>query len=113
VSDTLLRQRVLYKWRLELEHNLKARNGGRGLSDASVKSSVNSFYNRHGDHHEQTLTLATIRFVDQFTFSSIFFGDTFSPANLHKHQRESPKWIGKGLSLFLDDLRTVTGATSF
>jgi len=29
---------VVYKWRLEQEHNMKATNGGRGMSDLAVKS---------------------------------------------------------------------------
>jgi len=39
-SDALSQYHVVYKWRLEQEHNMKARNGGRGMSDAAVKSSV-------------------------------------------------------------------------
>ena len=39
-SDTLSQYHVVYKWRLEQEHNMKAHNGGRGMSDAAVKSSV-------------------------------------------------------------------------
>jgi D-glycerate 3-kinase len=31
---------IVYKWRLEQEHNMKARNGGQGLTDAAVKSFV-------------------------------------------------------------------------
>jgi len=68
---------------------MKAHNGGRGMSDASVKS-----------------------FVDRYIPGYVFYGDSFSPTTLHK-QLEGPKWIGKGLTLFLDDSRTVTGATSF
>jgi len=89
VSDTLSQYHVVYKWRLEQEHSMKAHNGGRGMSDASVKS-----------------------FVDRYIPGYIFYGDSCSPSTLHE-QPEGPKWIGKGLTLFLDESRTVIKATSF
>jgi len=69
---------------------MKARNGGRGMSDAGVKS-----------------------FVDRYIPGYVFFGDSLSPAAFHGHVLEGLKWLGKGLTLFLDESRTVTGTTSF
>lgn len=28
---------LIYKWRLQQEHNMKAKNGGRGMTDEEVK----------------------------------------------------------------------------
>jgi len=85
-SDTLSQYHVVYKWRLEQEHYMKAHNGGRGMSDAGVKS-----------------------FVDRYIPGYIFFGDSCSPGT----PLAGPGWTGKGLTLFLDQSRTVTGTTSF
>ncbi|KAF7315138.1 hypothetical protein MIND_00028100 [Mycena indigotica] len=43
---------VVYKWRLQQEHHMKARNGGRGMDDAAVKA-----------------------FVDRYIPGYVFFGD--------------------------------------
>jgi len=32
--------KIIYKWRLQQEHDMKARNGGRGMTDEQVKGSV-------------------------------------------------------------------------
>ncbi|GLB37741.1 putative P-loop containing nucleoside triphosphate hydrolase protein [Lyophyllum shimeji] len=47
---------IIYQWRLEQEHNMKAANGGRGMSDEAVKS-----------------------FVDRYIPGYVFFGDIPPP----------------------------------
>ena len=37
-SEELSQYAIIYKWRLEQEHNMKSLNGGRGMSDEAVKS---------------------------------------------------------------------------
>ena len=32
----------IYKWRLQQEHNMKAKNGGKGMTDAQVEAYVHS-----------------------------------------------------------------------
>lgn len=35
---------MIYKWRLEQEHDMKARNGGKGMTDEAVKLYVDTSY---------------------------------------------------------------------
>ncbi|KAF7362216.1 hypothetical protein MVEN_00567800 [Mycena venus] len=74
---------VIYNWRLEQEHHMKARNGGKGMSDAGVKA-----------------------FVDRYIPGYVFFGDgpTVGFGSL------SPRWMGKSLRLRIDNSRVVVAA---
>ncbi|KAF7298067.1 hypothetical protein HMN09_01028000 [Mycena chlorophos] len=54
LSSMQSRYSVVYKWRLEQEHYMKAQNGGRGMDDAAVKA-----------------------FVDRYIPGYVFFGDGF------------------------------------
>ncbi|KAJ3514494.1 hypothetical protein NLJ89_g2354 [Agrocybe chaxingu] len=78
---------IVYKWRLQQEHNMKAANGGRGMSDAAVKS-----------------------FVDRYIPGYVFFGNLSPSAT---DDIPSPKWSGKGLMVCLDEDRKVTGTSYF
>jgi len=80
-SPMLSQYSVIYKWRLEQEHYMKALNGGRGMSDTAVKS-----------------------FIDRYIPGYVFFGD-LPPVSLDQR----PKWVGRGLVLCLDDEREVVG----
>ncbi|KAJ6593521.1 P-loop containing nucleoside triphosphate hydrolase protein [Mycena capillaripes] len=73
---------VVYKWRLEQEHHMKARNGGQGMSDAGVKA-----------------------FVDRYIPGYVFFGD--GPTAGFDSQK--PRWIGNSLRIRIDDNRVVVG----
>ncbi|KAJ7076827.1 P-loop containing nucleoside triphosphate hydrolase protein [Mycena belliarum] len=77
---------VVYQWRLEQEHNMKARNGGKGMSDAGVKA-----------------------FVDRYIPGYIFFGDgpTIGLGS------QFPRWMGRSLRICIDQSRVVVGADSF
>ncbi|KAH0588787.1 hypothetical protein J132_05891 [Termitomyces sp. J132] len=70
---------IVYKWRLQQEHNMKADNGGRGMSDEAVKA-----------------------FVDRYIPGYVFFGD-IPPFPTR------PTWLGKSLKLLIDDERRQLG----
>ncbi|TFK44891.1 P-loop containing nucleoside triphosphate hydrolase protein [Crucibulum laeve] len=77
---------IVYEWRLEQEHNMKAKNGGRGMSDDAVKS-----------------------FVDRYIPGYVFFGDEIPSGPDYQH----PKWTGKGLTLLVNERRAVVGTSTF
>ncbi|KIM40286.1 hypothetical protein M413DRAFT_446466, partial [Hebeloma cylindrosporum] len=86
-DNQLSQYAIVYKWRLEQENNMKAKNGGQGLTDAAVKS-----------------------FVDRYIPGYVFFGDHFlSPVG----GRDVPPWAGKALVLTLDEAREVTEVSTF
>ncbi|KAK7057540.1 Fcf1-domain-containing protein, partial [Favolaschia claudopus] len=77
---------VVYLWRLEQEHNMKARNGGKGMSDESVKA-----------------------FVDRYIPGYVFFGG--GPAV--GFGSEAPRWLGNSLRVHIDDKRMVVATETF
>ncbi|KAI6029431.1 P-loop containing nucleoside triphosphate hydrolase protein [Pisolithus microcarpus] len=62
--------KIIYKWRLEQEHSMKARNGGNGMTDEQVKA-----------------------FVDRYIPGYVFFGDGVNNGT----EGKAPRWIGSGL----------------
>ncbi|KAJ7733547.1 P-loop containing nucleoside triphosphate hydrolase protein [Mycena maculata] len=76
---------VIYNWRLEQEHHMKARNGGKGMTDAGVKA-----------------------FVDRYIPGYVFFGD--GPTVGFGSQQ--PRWIGNSLRILVDHNRVVVGIES-
>ncbi|KAK7045540.1 hypothetical protein VNI00_007372 [Paramarasmius palmivorus] len=109
---------IIYVWRLEQEHAMKARNGGKGMTDAAVK--LFSVFNS---------------FVDRYIPGYVFFGDgvtngyggantTFPPnvggggvdmsvANTATAAQCEPRWLGRGLRLVLDAHRNVVQEVNF
>ncbi|KAJ7209725.1 P-loop containing nucleoside triphosphate hydrolase protein [Mycena pura] len=77
---------VVYKWRLEQEHHMKAHNGGRGMDDAGVKA-----------------------FVDRYIPGYVFFGD--GPTKGFGEQK--PRWLGKSLRICVDEERAVVATENF
>jgi len=77
---------IIYKWRLEQEHYMKAHNGGVGMSDDKVKT-----------------------FVDRYIPGYVFFGDVMTKNTVHP----SARWVGKGLKILLDDTREMVDCTTF
>lgn len=75
---------IIYEWRLEQERYMKEQNGGRGMSDAAVKS-----------------------FVDRYIPGYVFFGDS-SPLSVDQGQ----KTLGRTLTLYLDAMRNVTTSST-
>ncbi|KAL1745054.1 P-loop containing nucleoside triphosphate hydrolase protein [Schizophyllum fasciatum] len=87
---------VVYKWRLEQEHNMKAKNGGKGMTDDAVK-----------------------KFVDRYIPGYVFFSDgvtegaigTFEGADTALTQ--PPSWKDRGLRLIIAPDRSVVGMEHF
>ncbi|KAF8633448.1 hypothetical protein AX17_004617 [Amanita inopinata Kibby_2008] len=77
---------IIYKWRLEQEHNMKSKNGGVGMSDDRVKA-----------------------FVDRYIPGYIFFEELPSKEALHP----KPRWVGKGLTVFIDEERKLVTHSTF
>ncbi|KAJ7686470.1 hypothetical protein B0H17DRAFT_1013424 [Mycena rosella] len=77
---------VIYKWRLEQEHYMKAHNGGKGMSDAAVKA-----------------------FVDRYIPGYVFFGDGPTIG----FESRQPRWTGKSLRIVIDENREVVGTDIF
>ncbi|KAF9565602.1 P-loop containing nucleoside triphosphate hydrolase protein [Agrocybe pediades] len=89
-SPELSQYAVVYKWRLEQEHHMKALNGGRGMSDEAVKS-----------------------FVDRYIPGYVFFGNIAcsrkQAADIENDS--SMKYSPKRLIVTLDEERRVVGTT--
>jgi D-glycerate 3-kinase len=92
---------IIYQWRLEQEHNMKASNGGRGMSDEAVKESAIMFFYIL----PQMLTLSS--FVDRYIPGYIFFGDIPASASFGSL---SPCLR---LRLLLDEARRLVGFEKF
>ncbi|KAF8070749.1 P-loop containing nucleoside triphosphate hydrolase protein [Lyophyllum atratum] len=74
---------IIYQWRLQQEHNMKAANGGRGMSVEAVKA-----------------------FVDRYIPGYVFFGDILPTS-------AKPRWAGKSLKLLIDEQRQQLGVEPF
>ncbi|KAJ7594943.1 P-loop containing nucleoside triphosphate hydrolase protein [Mycena floridula] len=85
---------VIYAWRLEQEHNMKTRNGGKGMSDEAVKL-----------------------FVDRYIPGYVFFGDTVSANSLEDASGAdvipTPRWLGKSLRILIDEKREIVDVERF
>ncbi|KAF8891778.1 hypothetical protein BD779DRAFT_1513065 [Infundibulicybe gibba] len=77
------RYSLVYKWRLQQEHTMRAANGGRGMSDQDVKI-----------------------FVDRYIPGYVFFGDDFK-------DRKSRGWPGSSLAIIIDETRNVMDVERF
>jgi len=81
----------IYKWRLQQEHNMKARNGGKGMTDDQVTS-----------------------FVNRYIPGYVFFGDGVEHGYLASDGLwRLPPWHGNGLRITVGEQRDVIGCTSF
>lgn len=87
---------VIYKWRLEQEHNMKATNGGKGMTDEAVK-----------------------KFVDRYIPGYVFFGDGVTDGvvgtleGADESLTKPPSWTGRGLRLIIAPDRSVVGMEHF
>uniref|UniRef100_A0A0W0F105 N-acetyltransferase domain-containing protein n=1 Tax=Moniliophthora roreri TaxID=221103 RepID=A0A0W0F105_MONRR len=105
LPDNVSPYSIIYIWRLEQEHYMKAKNGGKGMTDAAVKL-----------------------FVDRYIPGYVFFGngvtEGYGGANILLPSPRSvgvdgvdkntvtaaqcePRWRGRGLRLVLDAQRNV------
>lgn len=80
----------IYKWRLEQERNMKAKNGGRGMTDEQVA-----------------------QFVDRYIPGYVFFGDGVTRGYMHDSGIEAPPWSGNGLQIQIDENRDILGVYTF
>ncbi|KAG6381942.1 Rer1 family-domain-containing protein [Boletus reticuloceps] len=82
---------VVYRWRLQQEQEMKVKNGGRGMTDAEVKT-----------------------FVDRYIPGYAFFGDGVRKGALDEQgEWTAPPWHGQGLVLDLDLGRQLAGTSRF
>ncbi|OAX42788.1 P-loop containing nucleoside triphosphate hydrolase protein [Rhizopogon vinicolor AM-OR11-026] len=84
---------IIYKWRLQQEHNMKANNGGKGMTDAQVKT-----------------------FVDRYIPGYVFFGDGVMKGLSGSEVAETerlPPWIGMGLSITIGGDRDLLQISKF
>ncbi|KAH7927448.1 P-loop containing nucleoside triphosphate hydrolase protein [Leucogyrophana mollusca] len=90
---------VIYKWRLQQEHNMKAKNGGKGMTDEQVKT-----------------------FVDRYIPGYVFFGDGVMQGSLvpglgaqneEVQSGETPRWLGSGLFITIGENRELLEVSSF
>ncbi|KAF9653613.1 P-loop containing nucleoside triphosphate hydrolase protein [Thelephora ganbajun] len=82
---------LVYKWRLEQEHCMKAQNGGKGMTDDQV-----------------------ISFVDRYIPGYVFFGDTIENGYADEHgQVVPPPWRGNALRILIGAEREVIGSVIF
>ncbi|KAK0212535.1 P-loop containing nucleoside triphosphate hydrolase protein [Desarmillaria ectypa] len=81
---------VIYQWRLEQEHYMKASNGGKGMSDDAVKL-----------------------FVDRYIPGYVFFGQGVTEGFADADGPCLPPWLGNGLRIIVDEKRQVTEVQQF
>lgn len=89
---------IIYKWRLEQEHYMKAHNGGVGMSDDRVKTSVPTALLLPAKY------LTLVRFIDRYIPGYVFFGDIST---------QDTRWAGKGLKISLNDTREMVDCATF
>ncbi|RDX49297.1 P-loop containing nucleoside triphosphate hydrolase protein [Lentinus brumalis] len=81
----------IYKWRLQQEHHMKARNGGRGMSDEQVAS-----------------------FVDRYIPGYVFFGNGVTDGYEETPgARKLPPWSGRALCIVIGEYRELIRAEAF
>ncbi|KIM63976.1 hypothetical protein SCLCIDRAFT_677169 [Scleroderma citrinum Foug A] len=76
------------QWRLQQEHDMKARNGGRGMTDEQVKA-----------------------FVDRYIPGYVFFADGVT--NGLSERGKTPRWIGRGLEVVIGPERELIHTSKF
>ncbi|KLO17683.1 P-loop containing nucleoside triphosphate hydrolase protein [Schizopora paradoxa] len=86
---------IVYKWRLQQEHAMKAKNGGKGLTDEQVKT-----------------------FIDRYIPGYVFFlegiqNGLIDPSSTSDDQDKQPKWKGNGLKVTLDEDRALVATSLF
>ncbi|KIJ65926.1 hypothetical protein HYDPIDRAFT_87458 [Hydnomerulius pinastri MD-312] len=82
---------IIYKWRLQQEHNMKATNGGRGMTDEQVKT-----------------------FVDRYIPGYVFFGDGVTRGSVDEAGRgKAPTWSGRGLVVTIGSERELLEISKF
>ncbi|KAH7906999.1 P-loop containing nucleoside triphosphate hydrolase protein [Hygrophoropsis aurantiaca] len=87
---------VIYKWRLQQEHHMKMKNGGKGMKDEQVKT-----------------------FVDRYIPGYVFFGDGVRDGSLaigpngEIQTVEQPPWLHRGLGITIGEDRELLDVGGF
>ncbi|EJD08061.1 P-loop containing nucleoside triphosphate hydrolase protein [Fomitiporia mediterranea MF3/22] len=82
---------LIYKWRLQQEHDMKGKNGGRGMTDEQVKT-----------------------FVDRYIPGYVFFADGIEHGYVGASGvRHAPRWLGNGLKVAIDEERNLVSVDKF
>ncbi|KAF4598676.1 P-loop containing nucleoside triphosphate hydrolase [Pleurotus pulmonarius] len=81
---------IIYEWRRQQEHHMKAQNGGRGMSDEGVK-----------------------HFVDRYIPGYVFFGEGVSKPFEEQGDVKHPPWLGNGLRLVIGEERELVAVEEF
>ncbi|KAG8989635.1 hypothetical protein FRB90_002149 [Tulasnella sp. 427] len=81
---------LTYKWRLQQEHDMKAKNGGRGMTDEQVKA-----------------------FIDRYIPSYLYFADGLengfnTDPGVEPVSEKYPPWRGHHLRVTIDENRDIT-----
>ncbi|TDL23020.1 P-loop containing nucleoside triphosphate hydrolase protein [Rickenella mellea] len=81
----------IYKWRLHQEHDMKARNGGKGMTDEQVK-----------------------KFIDRYIPGYVFFSDGIESGHIDGGcVRNLPRWRKKGLRIVIGENRELRSVEAF
>ncbi|KAF8316121.1 hypothetical protein DL93DRAFT_2135297 [Clavulina sp. PMI_390] len=97
---------LIYQWRLEQEHSMKAKNGGRGMTDEQVKSFIDRYipgyiFFGHGVHHGSN------------SESSNEPETGLGTAVVTDRSRAPTPWCGRGLQLVLGSSREAVDIQYF
>ncbi|TFK51076.1 P-loop containing nucleoside triphosphate hydrolase protein [Heliocybe sulcata] len=101
---------LIYKWRLEQEHNMKAKNGGKGMSDDAVKSFVDRYipgYVFFSEGVTQGTSLSSRSRISDTQNGGKGYTDPSTGV------RAQPRWIGKGVRVLIGEEREVVGVEEF
>lgn len=80
--------KIIYKWRMQQEHDMKEKNGGRGMTDEQVAA-----------------------FVDRYIPGYVFWEDTIIKGC--EYTGTSPRWLGKGLTVVIGEDREFIATSRF
>ncbi|KAI0753104.1 P-loop containing nucleoside triphosphate hydrolase protein [Daedaleopsis nitida] len=81
----------IYRWRLQQEHHMKQRNGGKGMTDEQVE-----------------------RFVDRYIPGYVFFGDGVTEGcEEASGRRKLPPWTGRALRVVIGESREFNATETF
>lgn len=92
---------------------MKARNGGKGLTDVQVKSCANSL-----PYYTFALRCSPSRFIDRYIPGYVFFSEGIQNGYVDirsslDQEDKQPKWKGNGLKLILDEERALVVTSAF
>lgn len=95
---------------------MKARNGGKGMTDSQVEASVFALVYIYRSYFHK-LTFHFSSFVDRYIPGYVFFGDGVTKGDLGQDDetgpRAMPPWIGRGLIIQIGQDRQVVAVNSF